>query len=94
VSPAIVTNRGWHRVILTAVSNATNTCRAWEVKWRTQRRTCCSSQGVLTIADGEHLPVWVDGSYGDLRGNTTQCGGCGAVYAARYTARQIPVQAS
>ena len=85
----ITTNRGgWHTATVDATSQATHTTRRWAVTWRTQRITCCPSQGVLTVADGRRVPVIVWGSHGELRGTVTQCGGCGRVREANFTARR------
>ena len=77
---------GWHRATVTAYAAATSTSDEYLITWRTQRRECCGQ--MLTIADGQRPPVWVDRSYGELHGEVTQCPTCGSLYEARFTARR------
>ena len=42
-----------------------------------------------TACDAEHLPFYVDGSYGTLEDHARQCGGCGRMFSQSYTAREV-----
>lgn len=88
MNPTITHARGgWHHAQVVAPSAATGVARHYDVTWRTQRQYCHGQE--LDVADGTRVPVWVDRSYGEIAGWTTQCGTCGAVYTARYAARRI-----
>jgi len=73
---------GWHRQRIDAHSAATSTIEEHEIVWRTQRVRCCGRD--LSVASGDCAPVNIDGSYGEIRGEVTQCPNCGSLYAAHF----------
>lgn len=82
-----MSNNGWNTVTVEAVSAATGVHRTYEVKFRNLRIEHC--QGNFVVFDAEHLPFYVDGSYGTLADHARQCGGCGRMFSQSYTAREV-----
>lgn len=80
---------GWHTARVHTRSAATGTVKLWDVTWRTQHAYCHNQPRPIIVADNTHLPVWADGSYGNLRPRTTQCGTCGTVHTAHFDARRV-----
>lgn len=78
-------SNGWHHGRIPATSNASGVTYWWHITWRTQRHECHGQ--VWGTADGREPPVWVDGSYGELRGDTVQCGNCGDLREFDFTAK-------
>ena len=67
---------------ITARSAATGTSTPRTVTWQTQTIDCCGQR--LAVATPDAPPVYVDESYGEVRGRIAQCGTCGSLYAARF----------
>lgn len=68
----------------------TNVVRRWLVRWRNQLHRCC---GQVWTAWRDEAPVLMDGTEGEPRARVSQCGNCGGLRAARFTARELEAAA-
>lgn len=82
-----ITRNGWNTVTVEAVSAATGARRTYEVKFRALHIEHCA--GNTVVFDAEHLPCYVDGSFGELKDHARQCGGCGRMFVQAWTAREV-----
>ena len=82
-----MTTNGWNTVTVETTSAATGMHRTYEVKFRNLTIEHCT--GNVIRFDAEHLPFYVDGSYGTLEDHARQCGGCGRMFSQSYTAREV-----
>lgn len=83
-------SNGWHHARIPALSAATNVTRWWHVTWRTQYHDCHGQTWAATNV--WEPPVWIDGSYGELRGDTSQCGNCGSLQEFDFTAKRCTAE--
>jgi len=81
------TRNGWNTVTVETVSAATGVHRTYEAKFRNLRIEHCT--GNVVTFDSEHLPFYIDGSYGELKDHARQCGGCGRMFVQAWTAREV-----
>lgn len=83
----ITTDRhGHHEAIVASVAMSAGSEELFRIGWDDQRVNCCGRD--LVVAAGQTVPV-VDIQPHGLCGEVAQCGGCGSLHRAEYTARRV-----